>query len=141
MFCLWHQKFEPLLLGVCLQFSDRSTAQDIAGFDNVAFAMLSVFQSMTLNGWSFSMYRWAVVQGLGSRGLPWRLCMLSTVELAAGAQMHVKIRHGTGATTRRSERPSHLLLWCTPSGAWILRAPLSLSSTSSSWSFLAPTSW
>jgi hypothetical protein len=29
----------------------------MAGFDNVGYSMISVFQSMTLSNWSFSMYR------------------------------------------------------------------------------------
>eukprot|EP00775_Hariotina_reticulata_P006841 gene6841-7059_t len=36
---------------------DSNQATQIAGFDNVGLAMLSVFQAMTLSNWSFSMYR------------------------------------------------------------------------------------
>ncbi|KXZ54859.1 hypothetical protein GPECTOR_4g931 [Gonium pectorale] len=35
----------------------RSNAVNIAGFDNVGLAMLTVFQSITLTGWSFTFYR------------------------------------------------------------------------------------
>jgi hypothetical protein len=40
-----------------LQLFDKSTAKEMAGFDNVGFSMISVFQSMTLSNWSFTMYR------------------------------------------------------------------------------------
>ena len=37
----------------------QGTNVNVAGFDNVALAFLTVFQCMTLSGWSFFMYRWA----------------------------------------------------------------------------------
>jgi hypothetical protein len=40
-----------------LQKFDTSTAREMAGFDNVGYSMISVFQSMTLSNWSFTMYR------------------------------------------------------------------------------------
>jgi hypothetical protein len=36
---------------------EQSLATQIAGFENVAMSMLSVFQAMTLTNWSFTMYR------------------------------------------------------------------------------------
>lgn len=39
------------------QLYDYSLATQVAGFENVGQAMLSVFQSMTLTNWSFTMYR------------------------------------------------------------------------------------
>eukprot|EP00878_Enallax_costatus_P031698 GHUV01034687.1.p1 GENE.GHUV01034687.1~~GHUV01034687.1.p1 ORF type:complete len:111 (-),score=15.04 GHUV01034687.1:170-502(-) len=40
-----------------LQEFAASMSTQIAGFDNVALSMLSVFQAMTLSNWSFTMYR------------------------------------------------------------------------------------
>jgi hypothetical protein len=48
-----------LLFG--LQLFDSNQATQIAGFDNVGLAMLSVFQAMTLSNWSFSMYRYGLL--------------------------------------------------------------------------------
>lgn len=36
---------------------EELNAVNVAGFDNVALSMLTVFQTITLNGWSFAMYR------------------------------------------------------------------------------------
>ncbi|WIA28050.1 hypothetical protein OEZ86_010635 [Tetradesmus obliquus] len=46
----------PAEFSECYKF-DKSTAREMAGFDNVGLAMISVFQSMTLSNWSFTMYR------------------------------------------------------------------------------------
>lgn len=40
-----------------VQLYEYNTATQIAGFENVGMAMLSVFQAMTLTNWSFAMYR------------------------------------------------------------------------------------
>jgi hypothetical protein len=40
-----------------LQLYEQSLATQIAGFENVAISMLSVFQAMTLSNWSFTMFR------------------------------------------------------------------------------------
>jgi hypothetical protein len=40
-----------------LQTSEESTALHVAGFDNVARAMLSDFQVLTLTSWGYMMYR------------------------------------------------------------------------------------
>lgn len=40
-----------------LQVLKRSSALTIAGWDNVGLSLMSVFQIMTLNGWSIAMYR------------------------------------------------------------------------------------
>lgn len=40
-----------------LQAIGQWSPVQIAGYDNVAVSMLSVFQCMTLNGWVNSMYR------------------------------------------------------------------------------------
>ncbi|KXZ54857.1 hypothetical protein GPECTOR_4g929 [Gonium pectorale] len=39
------------------EITRHSNAVNIAGFDNVGLAMLTVFQSITLTGWSFALYR------------------------------------------------------------------------------------
>ncbi|WIA07983.1 hypothetical protein OEZ85_007455 [Tetradesmus obliquus] len=46
----------PAEFSECYKF-DKSTAREMAGFDNVGLAMISVFQAMTLSNWSFTMYR------------------------------------------------------------------------------------
>jgi hypothetical protein len=42
---------------------------NVAGFDNVAAAFLTVFQCMTLSGWSYIMYRWGGAAGRTRYGL------------------------------------------------------------------------
>lgn len=49
--------FDRWLLLLLLQFFLASNNVNTSGFDNAAIAMLSVFQVMTLSGWSFVMYR------------------------------------------------------------------------------------
>jgi len=36
---------------------------NVSGFDNVALSFLTVFQCMTLSGWSYIMYRWVGARG------------------------------------------------------------------------------
>lgn len=48
---------QQVWLCACMQEFAQSQGREMAGFDNVAYSMLSVFQSMTLSNWSFTMYR------------------------------------------------------------------------------------
>lgn len=41
-----------------MQEFKEGTNVNVAGFDNVGFSFLTVFQCMTLSGWTYVMYRW-----------------------------------------------------------------------------------